>query len=70
MKDIIQIIMIIIFYGLGSIFFIFLTINQRKNDKLVKKYWEQQILEAQKRVIKEQCKRKNESEDKQNAKNK
>lgn len=57
MKEIVQIIMIIIFYGLGSAFFIMLIIANKKHDKMVEKYWEEQILEIQKRKIKEENKK-------------
>ena len=43
MKEIIQIIMIILFYGAGLTFFIIMTIHENKTNKLHREYWKREI---------------------------
>ena len=56
MKDIIEIVLLIIFYGLGISFFIAMHIHQRKENKLYTKYMEKEleIIELRKKQIEEE----------------
>ncbi len=65
MKEIVHLIMIVLFYGVGITFFIIMAIHESKMHKLHREYWQREIkrMEEMKRAEKK-IKRKKESEEK------